>query len=129
MCCLCSYEDITEEDKNYVEYQSFPSLKWRPCLFEKDVVENLVTSQFTRYMERVKKTHCQAELRRLLAAGPPVWVSDKNGLPLEDGDEYVCKLWYAADGMERSARLVGSKVGEERDALLEDLKVRGGAED
>ena len=77
MCCLCSYEDITEDDKNYVEYQTHPSLTWRPCLFEKDVVENLVTSQFTRYMERVKKTDCQAELRRLLATGPPVWVSDK----------------------------------------------------
>ena len=119
---MCSYEDITDEDKNYVEYQTMPSSKWSPCLFERSVVETMLESEFGRYMERVKKTDCQAELRRLLAAGPPVWLSDKNGLPLSDGDEYVSKLWFASDNLERSARLKGSKIGKERDDLLEELK-------
>jgi len=41
MCCLCTMEDITIEDKNYVEYQSYPSMRWKPALFEKCVVEQV----------------------------------------------------------------------------------------
>ncbi|GMI04290.1 hypothetical protein TrVE_jg1525 [Triparma verrucosa] len=122
MCCLCSYEDITEEDGNYVEYMSSPSLTWSPSLFELPMITHLLSTQFSTYMSRVKSTDCQAELRRLLASGPPVWVSDKTALPLPEGDTHVERLWYAKDGKERSARLVGSVVGEERERLIEELR-------
>lgn len=39
MCCLCTMEDIT--DDNYVEYQSYPSLKWQPSLFEQSIVQQV----------------------------------------------------------------------------------------
>ena len=120
--CMVSYEDITEEDKNYVEFQSAPSMKWKPCQFEKDTVQQLLDTQFTSYMTRVKKTDCQAELRRLLEAGPPVWLSDANGFPMDEGETHVESLWYAEDNKERSARLKGSVTGSERDKLLESLK-------
>ena len=42
MCCLCTMEDITEEDGNYVEYQTAPSMKWFPCMYEKVVVQQLL---------------------------------------------------------------------------------------
>jgi hypothetical protein len=64
MCCLVSYEDITEEDGNYVEYQVHPSGAWKPCKFEKDSVEYLLNAQFEVYMKSVKTTDCQAELKR-----------------------------------------------------------------
>jgi hypothetical protein len=64
MCCLVSYEDITEEDGNYVEYQVHPSGAWKPCKFEKDSVEFLLNAQFDSYMKSVKTTDCQAELKR-----------------------------------------------------------------
>ena len=41
MCCLCSMEDITEGDGNYVEYQSYPSMVWKPSLFEKSIVQQV----------------------------------------------------------------------------------------
>mmetsp|Transcript_21136 Transcript_21136/g.44045 ORF Transcript_21136/g.44045 Transcript_21136/m.44045 type:complete len:164 (+) Transcript_21136:171-662(+) len=122
MCCMVSYEDITDEDKNYVEFQSAPSGKWKPCQFEMETVQQLVDTQFASYVKRVKTTDCQAELKRLLAAGPPVWVSDANGFPLDEGDTHVSTLWYASDDMERSARLKGSVIGEEREELLESFK-------
>eukprot|EP00523_Entomoneis_sp_CCMP467_P000335 CAMPEP_0168746664 /NCGR_PEP_ID=MMETSP0724-20121128/15266_1 /TAXON_ID=265536 /ORGANISM="Amphiprora sp., Strain CCMP467" /LENGTH=142 /DNA_ID=CAMNT_0008794447 /DNA_START=144 /DNA_END=572 /DNA_ORIENTATION=- len=115
-------EDITIEDGNYVEYQSYPSLKWKPCLYERAVIEKLLDDQFKSFVERVKKTDCQAELRRLLAAGPPIWLEDQHALPLDDGDEYVIKLWFSHDQQERSAKLKGAVEGAEREALWAELK-------
>jgi len=121
MTCLCTMEDITEEDGNYVEYQCYPSMKWKPAHFELSVVQQLLDSQFETYLNRVKKTDCQSELRRLLATGPPIYLSDKHGLPLDEGEEYVINLWYACDGKERSAKLKGALEGVERDELLQSL--------
>lgn len=73
-------------------------------------------------MERVKTTDCQAELRRLLTTGPPVFLADANGFPLLPGDTHVDKLWYAADGSERTAKLVGAVEGDERDKLWNELR-------
>ena len=103
--CLVTMEDI--DDSNYVEYQCFPSLEWKPALMEQSVLEELLKTQFYSYIARVKKTDCQAELRRLLATGPPIFVSDPHGLPLADGsnDSHIIKLWFASDKTERSAKL------------------------
>ncbi|GAX13328.1 hypothetical protein FisN_17Hh269 [Fistulifera solaris] len=122
MCCICTMEDITVGDGNYVEYQSFPSLKWKPSLFELEVVQKLLDEQFHQYVERVKKTDCQAELRRLLDKGPPIYISDDTALPLEEGDTHISKLWFASDGQERSAKLDGALEGEAREKLWEELK-------
>jgi hypothetical protein len=112
-------EDITVEDKNYVEYQSYPSMKWKPAMYEESVVRQ---TQFHSYIERVKKTDCQAELRRLLADGPPIFISDKHALPLEEGDERVIRLWFASTNQEQSAKLDGAVEGREREELWEELK-------
>jgi hypothetical protein len=105
-----------------VEYQSFPSLQWKPCLYERIIVEKLLAEQFQDFIERVKKTDCQAELRRLLAKGPPVYLEDGHALPLEEGDTHVSRLWFASDGQERSAKLHGAVEGEDRDKLWTELK-------
>lgn len=105
-----------------VEFQGYPSMKWKACTFEQSVVQQLVDSQFHTFVERVKTTDCQAELKRLLAAGPPVHVSDKMGFPLDEGDTHVANLWYASDGQERSAKLDGAVEGEERQKLWDELK-------
>ena len=65
-----------------VEYQIYPSMLWYPCMYEHDVVENLLQTQFHNFIERVKTTDCQAELRRLLKDGPPIYISDRHALPL-----------------------------------------------
>lgn len=85
-------------------------------------MEQLLASQFHDFINRVKTTDCQAELKRLLAKGPPIYLSDENGFPLKEGDLHVYKLWYASDQTERSAQLHGAVQGEERDALWEELK-------
>jgi len=115
-------EDI--DATNYVEYQSWPSGAWKPALMEQTVVEELLRTQFPSYLDRVKKTDCQAELRRLLATGPPVYVSDPHGLPLADeaSDTHVAQLWFASNNTERSAKLEGAVEGKERDELWEELK-------
>ena len=82
----------------------------------------------------MQKTDCLAELRRLLEQGPPMYISDKHALPLADGerDTHICRLWYADDGLERSALLTGALQGSEREelwdrlkALLADMKAKG----
>jgi hypothetical protein len=105
-----------------VEYQSFPSGRWKPALFEASIIDQLLNEQFYQYIERVKKTDCQAELKRLLAQGPPVFIEDKHALKLDDGDTHVVKLWFARDNQEVTAKLVGALEGEERMTLWEELK-------
>lgn len=91
-------------------------------MFEQSVVEQLLSTQFQQFVTRVKTADCQAELRRLLDKGPPIYVEDANGFPLEEGDTHVHKLWYMSDNQERSAKLHGAVEGEEREALWEDLR-------
>jgi len=81
----------------------------------------LLDSQFEAYVNQVKKSDCQAELRRLLTKGPPIYISDQHGLPLDDDEEYVVNLWYAGDDQEISAKLKGAKEGGERRELWDEL--------
>jgi hypothetical protein len=105
-----------------VEYQSFPSLLWQPALYERSVIERLLAFQFHDFVRRVHATDCQAELRRLLAQGPPIYLSDPHALPLIEGDTHVCQLWYASDDVEASAVLDGAVQGSERDKLWNELR-------
>jgi len=109
-----------------VEYQSYPSMKWRPALFERCVVEQLLETQFHQFVERVKTTDCQAELKRLLAKGPPVYLEpDKHAMPLAepDTDTHICMLWFAArPHQEVPAKLDGALEGADRDELWTELK-------
>lgn len=98
-------------------------MEWRPCLYEQVIVEKLLSEQFFDFVARVHQTDCQAELRRLLSTGPPVYLSDQHALPLAtDTDTHVCRLWFASDGLERSAKLSGAVEGPERDKLWAELK-------
>ncbi|KAF0690072.1 Aste57867_18521 [Aphanomyces stellatus] len=121
MECLATMEDITEE--TYVEYQTFPSMLWHPCLFCADVVNQLQRAQFPAYMKGVQEPDCKAELRRLLAKGPPIWIEDKYGFPLpENGDTHVVALWFCGANEEKSAKLAGAVEGDEREKLWSELK-------
>mmetsp|Transcript_39885 Transcript_39885/g.96231 ORF Transcript_39885/g.96231 Transcript_39885/m.96231 type:complete len:90 (+) Transcript_39885:399-668(+) len=83
-------------------------------------------------MTAVKTTDCQAELRRLLASGPPIYISDKHAMPLPDGDTHIVKLWYSSDSQERPAVLEGALQGQDRKKLWDELNefiiVEGGEE-
>lgn len=120
--CMITYEDITEEDGNYCEYQTAPSLAWHPAKITSACVVHLQDTQFEKWTTRVQETDCQAELRRLLSGGPPVWVYDEHALPVPDGDTHVCALWFAEDKQERSAMLKGAVTGEEREELWEAFR-------
>ena len=74
--CLCTWDDIDEE--TYCEYQTAPSMLWYPAKYSAEVVQELIDTQFKNYVDNVQKSDCARELRRLLTAGPPIWVSDKN---------------------------------------------------
>jgi hypothetical protein len=125
--CMASWADITEEDGNYCEYQSVPSMAWHPAKYCREVVEKLLESQFTEWIEAVQKADCEAELKRRLGKGPPEFLEDKHALPIPEGDTHICKVWYASDGKEKSAILQGAASGEERTKLWDELKMTIGA--
>jgi len=120
MECLAMMEDIDES--NYVEYESAPSGRWRPALYAAETVEHMHANQFKTWMERMEKSDCQAEIKRLLTAGPPVWIADKNGLPLDDGETHVSRLWFMNGDREVSAMLAGAVDGDARQTLWDELK-------
>ncbi|CAI5708609.1 unnamed protein product [Hyaloperonospora brassicae] len=120
--CMATMDDITEEDGNYCEFRTFPSQSWHAASFCSDVVEQLLATQFHTFMKKVQETDCKAELRRLVARGPPVWIEDKHALPLPEGDTHITHVWFAKDGDERSAKLDGAVEGEARERLWHELK-------
>lgn len=122
MECLATMEDISEAEGNYCEYQTAPSGAWHPSLFAADVVQQLLATQFHAYMKAVQQPDCKAELRRLVAKGPPIWVEDKHALALPEGDTHVCQLWFAKDDQEQSAKLDGALEGVERETLWAELR-------
>ena len=77
-------------------------------------------------MDKVQKSDCAAELRRLMTAGPPIYIKDDHGFPLEEGDTHIVKLWFASDNTERSAKLKGAVEGDEREQLWDTLKSLAG---
>ena len=127
--CMVTFEEITAEEKNLCEYMTVPSGRWQAAKMSCEIVETMRASQFEQYMERVRKSTCEAEMRRLMAAGPPVYIEDKFGLPLPEGDTHVETLWYANDEKERSGRLEGAPIGEEREALWESLRAFQGGDE
>lgn len=82
----------------------------------------MLNFQFHNYVKRVQETDCNAELRRLLSSGPPIWLSDKHGLPVPDGDTHIETLWLMSENAERTAKLDGAVEGEERQQLWDEHK-------
>lgn len=107
MECMATMEDITLEDKNYCEYQTMPSGKWQPSLYSATVVRRLICTQFGEYISGVRKADCEADLKRRLNKGPPIWVEDKHALPIPEADTHICRFWFEEDGKEYSAKLKG----------------------
>ncbi|KAL4139775.1 hypothetical protein PRNP1_015622 [Phytophthora ramorum] len=120
--CMATMDDITEEDNNFCEFQTSPSGSWHAALFCVDVVGQLLATQFHTYMKKVQEADCKAELRRLVAKGPPVWLEDKHALPVPEGDTHITKVWFAKDEEERSAKLDGAVEGQARDVLWKELQ-------
>ena len=136
MECLVTYDDI--DSSNYVEYTvSTAPTVWVPCAFEQMAVEQLLSTQFDKWLKDVNTTDCQVSLKRLLAAGPPVFISDKMGFPEACNEEkekdgsaegkHVEKLWYMSEpDQERSAVLKNALTGEARDKKWMELKILHG---
>lgn len=120
--CMATMEDITEEEGNYCEYQTSPSGAWHPAQFAAEVVQQLLDTQFHTFMKKVQEADCKAELRRLVAKGPPVWLEDKHALPVPEGDSHICQVWFAQDDVEKSAKLEGALEGDARQTLWEELR-------
>ena len=122
MECLATMDDITLEDGNYCEYLTMPSNTWHPSAYCGEVVQRLILTQFGEYVKGVRQSDCEADLKRRLAAGPPVWLADKHALPLPDGDTHIERVWMSSDRKEYTAKLAGCVEGDEREKLWEELR-------
>ncbi len=119
--CMATLEDITAADANYVEYQTAPSGGWHPAMYCESVVRRLLARQFDEYVKGVRSADCEADLKRRIGAGPPIYLSDKHALPLPDGETHISRVWFASDGKEYSAELAGALKGEARQKLWDEL--------
>jgi len=119
---MCCFGDLDKDC--YVEYKATTDGPWLASKFCETCVGYLLTSQFQKYKDSLANTKCKAEMRRLVEAGPPVNVFDKNALPCENDTKNgeVAVLWYSSDGQEHSAKLEGSLEGEERAKYWEEIK-------
>ena len=122
MNCMCTWEEIDAE--SYVEYQVFPSMKWYPSKFGEPAVLELLRTQYTSYIENVQKSDCIKEFTRLMKCGPPVWITDKHGLPLSEADAggHIVNIWFMNGNRTQSAKLEGALEGDERQTLWDEMK-------
>eukprot|EP00298_Acanthocystis_sp_HF-20_P015742 c21247_g1_i2.p1 GENE.c21247_g1_i2~~c21247_g1_i2.p1 ORF type:complete len:153 (+),score=86.49 c21247_g1_i2:184-642(+) len=120
--CMASGEDITNE--NYCEYLTAPSQTWHPSLYSEEIVRQLIATQFGTYLKNVENAtrDCAAAVRRVIAKGPPTYLSDPHALPLPEGDTHITTIWYSKSNTEESARLEGALSEEEREKLWSDQK-------
>ena len=109
------------EDENYVEYQTAPSGAWHAAKYAEETVCRFIRVQFDEYVAGVRKADCEADLRRRIGKGPPIWLADKHALPVPDDDTHVCRLWLARTGREYSAKLKGALEGDARQKLWDEL--------
>ena len=111
--CAALWEDIN--DTNYCEYQTSAG-KWHPCVYCEEVVREMQDTQFENYKKNVEKSTCKAQMRSLVQAGPPIWISDQ-AMPVDNEDEYIAKLWFSSTKSTVSAKLKGALESKERDQL------------
>uniref|UniRef100_A0A7S3LSW9 Uncharacterized protein n=1 Tax=Aplanochytrium stocchinoi TaxID=215587 RepID=A0A7S3LSW9_9STRA len=123
--CMATWEELSLEDGNYCEYRTQPSGSWHASKFSAGIVRKLLKESFQTYLTNVEKAtkDCAAAVRRLVLKGPPIYLEDKNALPLpENGDTHIDLLWFSDDKKYASAVLVGALQGEEREKLWETQK-------
>ena len=106
---MSCWDDV--DGSNYVEYKSSETSNWQPSGFCEMCTSYLVKTQWDLYTSALAKTTCKAEQRRLLKSGPPINLRDTKALPCPDDGE-VHSLWFMSSGVEQSAKLEGSLVGE-----------------
>ena len=82
--CLVCYEELSAD--NYVEYRVGPDAPWLPAKFCETCLQTLLDTKFEAYISGVASSTCEAELRRYMAKGPPVYVEDPTGLPVQEGE-------------------------------------------
>ena len=120
LTCACCWDDINTE--NYVEYKSDETSDWMTSLYCSVCIDHLLNTQWEIYVNTLAKTTCKAEQRRMLTKGPPINIGDQKALPCpNDGEVY--KLWYMVSSEEKSAKLKGSLVGEERQKYWDEQKL------
>eukprot|EP00042_Codosiga_hollandica_P020969 m.70479 g.70479 ORF g.70479 m.70479 type:complete len:149 (-) comp50141_c0_seq1:124-570(-) len=117
--CMCCYDDL--EAGNYVEYNTSDASPWLPSKYCSVCLQMLMDSKFESYVSAVAKSTCEAELRRLMLKGPPVWIDDPIGLPVGEG-EHVHSLWFSEDNSIRSAKVKGALEGDARQKLWDEQK-------
>eukprot|EP00349_Pseudokeronopsis_sp_Brazil_P008790 CAMPEP_0202972034 /NCGR_PEP_ID=MMETSP1396-20130829/32842_1 /ASSEMBLY_ACC=CAM_ASM_000872 /TAXON_ID= /ORGANISM="Pseudokeronopsis sp., Strain Brazil" /LENGTH=152 /DNA_ID=CAMNT_0049702029 /DNA_START=93 /DNA_END=551 /DNA_ORIENTATION=+ len=122
--CLCCMEDISAE--NYAEYlphahEENPNPSWIPAQYCQTCIEYLLQTQFQNFKDAWQKTTCKAEQRRLVTRGPPINLRDDKAMPCP-GKVEINLLWYMSDGQEKSAKLLNSLEGEERERYWDELR-------
>eukprot|EP00924_Labyrinthula_sp_SR-Ha-C_P002693 maker-scaffold_13-snap-gene-4.3-mRNA-1 protein AED:0.02 eAED:0.02 QI:62/1/1/1/1/1/2/155/161 len=126
MTCLATWDDISLEEGNYCEYRSVPSKTWQPAKYSSEIVQHLLETQFPTYMQNVEKasSDCAAAVRRLISKGPPIWLEDKNALPIPEEDTHIDQVWFSGEngGKLLSAQLKEAPINEDREQLWESQK-------
>ena len=117
---MCTWDEIDAE--SYVEYQVAPTGKWYPSKFGEMAVRELKKTQYTSYIENVQKSDCIKEFTRLMACGPPIWITDAHGLPLDGDGTHIVNLWFMNGDKTESAKLKGALEGSARQVLWDEMK-------
>eukprot|EP00965_Chrysotila_dentata_P132066 4365765-Pleurochrysis_carterae.AAC.2 len=77
-------------------------------MFLRSAVPSYVDEDRHAYVLAAAAPAVQADLKRRLGKGPPIWLEDKHALPLPEGDTHVVRVWFASNGKEYSAKLRGA---------------------
>jgi hypothetical protein len=122
--CMICCEPLTPE--NYVEYlpfpcEEFPTPEWGSCSYCETCLQYVLDTKFKIYDDRWKVADCEAEFRRLLESGPPVYMHDEKAFP-SPGNTAVQRFWFMRDNSEKEGKVTGCLEGEARENYLNEKK-------
>ena len=97
MECLCCFDEIN----NPVKYQSEKDGPWKDCHYCKNCIDYMLETQFTSYIDNIKKETCKVALEKLIKLKPPLKFRDPT---INEGKEI-----YTFDGFSAELKNVYSE--------------------
>ena len=124
ICCQCCFDEITEED-NMVKYQINQNPEWLISNYCETCVDYLQNKSWKIFTDSVEKADCRKALQKILEVGPPINLRDRAGFPNPNDNNLLTeidKLYYCSEKKEKSAKVIGSLIGVEREKYITFLE-------
>ena len=124
--CQVCYDDLSDNNRimycltDYDVKPVFDTICWRPSVYCFHCVKYLISNQFDNYLTNLQKLDCKAELKRLLACGPPTYVRDH--IVFSEHPKHEPRWHYCKETDVYEAKVVQSLNKKDLDNIVKNIE-------